>query len=220
MATHYIDAIQSVQATGPYSIGGHSLGGWVAFEIARQLERNGHEVSMLAIIDTPVPVPGRTRDVSKWNSARWIGELADRIAQLLNPDLKLSVVALERLSFEEQLQEFRDALIRTELFPREAGIDHLRNVLELFKAHSQVQYEIAGAAPKVPITLFRTHSAPVHLPSLDGDPTWGWGSIGQVELHYVPGEHLSVLRPPHVKVLAERLGARLAAALQPALLEV
>jgi thioesterase domain-containing protein len=57
MAAHYIAEIRSVQPVGPYHLAGHSLGGWVAFEMARQLQRDGHEVSMLAIIDTPVPVP-------------------------------------------------------------------------------------------------------------------------------------------------------------------
>jgi thioesterase domain-containing protein/acyl carrier protein len=220
MAAYYVDAIQSVQSDGPYCIAGHSLGGWVAFEMARQLQRSNQEVSMLAIIDTPVPLPGRTRDVSNWDSARWIVELSERIAQLMNPELKLSTGTLEGLSFEEQLHQFRDALIRAELFPHEAEIGHLRNVLELFKAHSQVRYEIPYGALRFPISLFRTHSAPVHLSSLDSDPTWGWGSVGKVEVRSVPGEHLSVLRAPHVKVLAEKLRARLAEAVQPVLMEV
>jgi thioesterase domain-containing protein len=175
---------------------------------------------MLAIIDTPVPVPGRSRDVSSWDSARWIAELTDRIAQLLNPELKISAAELQELSFEEQLHKFRDGLVRVELFPREAGIDHLRNVLELFKAHSQVQYKIGGSDLRVPITLFRTHTVPGHLTSLAGDPSWGWEALGKVNIHHVPGEHLTVLRPPHVKVLAAKLGACLAEAAEPVLLEV
>lgn len=34
MAAYYIDAMKSVQKEGPYHICGHSLGGWVAFEMA------------------------------------------------------------------------------------------------------------------------------------------------------------------------------------------
>ena len=41
MASHYIECIKTIQDTGPYILGGHSLGGKVAFEMARQLHRVG-----------------------------------------------------------------------------------------------------------------------------------------------------------------------------------
>jgi hypothetical protein len=146
--------------------------------------------------------------------------LTDRIAQLLNPALKISAAALQGLNCEEQLGKFRDELVSLDLFPREAAVGHLRSVLELFKAHSQVQYEISRCDLQVPITLFRTDAVPAHLSSLDGDPTWGWGAFGKVDVHEVPGEHLTVLRPPYVKVLAEKLGACLSEAVEPVLMEV
>jgi thioesterase domain-containing protein len=34
MATHYLRAIENVEPNGPYLLGGHSLGGWVAYEMA------------------------------------------------------------------------------------------------------------------------------------------------------------------------------------------
>ena len=44
------------------------------------------------------------------------------------------------------------------------------------------------------------------------DSTWGWGDIAAngVELHQIPGQHMNVLRPPQVQVLAEKLSACLA----------
>ena len=41
MATHYIKEMRELQPEGPYFIGGRSLGGMVAFEMARQLREAG-----------------------------------------------------------------------------------------------------------------------------------------------------------------------------------
>jgi thioesterase domain-containing protein len=55
MAAHYISEMRQVQPEGPYRIGGHCAGAWVAFEMARQLQRDGHEVAMLLAVDSEPP---------------------------------------------------------------------------------------------------------------------------------------------------------------------
>ncbi|ORX95071.1 hypothetical protein K493DRAFT_351909 [Basidiobolus meristosporus CBS 931.73] len=59
IASRYLKAILQVQPVGPYYLHGYSFGGLVAFEMARQLEWRGHEVSRLTIIDTLAPHTGR-----------------------------------------------------------------------------------------------------------------------------------------------------------------
>jgi len=60
MAAHYLDEIRTVQAKGPYQLGGFSLGGLVAYEMACQLLAGGEDVSLLVLFDTyasnPKPV--------------------------------------------------------------------------------------------------------------------------------------------------------------------
>jgi amino acid adenylation domain-containing protein len=204
MAAHYLTAIQSVQPHGPYCLGGHSLGGWVAFEMAQLLEQAGEEVAVLAILDTPAPIVREGRDMSDWDNAQWIAELTSKIGQLLNPDLKLAAEELRGLEFTAQLLRFRDALTGAELFPRDAGLEHLEAVVQLFQAHSQVRY-IAKGGIKTGITLLRTDGNTEALPVPCRNATWGWSSLGRVDLHIVPGEHLSMLRPPHVEALGVKL---------------
>ncbi len=48
----YIKEIKTVQSEGPYLLGGHSYGGVVAFEMARQLRENGEEVKFIVLIDS------------------------------------------------------------------------------------------------------------------------------------------------------------------------
>src|SRR5205085_1980189 len=51
MAAHHLSELIRVQPEGPYYLGGYSLGGMVAFEMAQQLRRCGRDVALLAIID-------------------------------------------------------------------------------------------------------------------------------------------------------------------------
>lgn len=57
MASDYIAAIQTIQPQGPYLLGGHSFGSFVAFEMALQLQKQGQEIATLVIFDTPAPTP-------------------------------------------------------------------------------------------------------------------------------------------------------------------
>jgi thioesterase domain-containing protein len=54
-ASYHVDTILSVQADGPYYLGGYSAGGIMAYEIAQQLWTRGREVGLLVLFDTPNP---------------------------------------------------------------------------------------------------------------------------------------------------------------------
>ncbi|MGW0881879.1 non-ribosomal peptide synthetase/type I polyketide synthase [Streptomyces sp. NPDC002671] len=48
----YADLVESLQAEGPCALLGYSLGGNLAFEVAKELERRGREVSHVVIVDS------------------------------------------------------------------------------------------------------------------------------------------------------------------------
>jgi phthiocerol/phenolphthiocerol synthesis type-I polyketide synthase E len=52
MATLYVKEIRRFQPRGPYLIGGYCMGGTLAYEVARQLQAAGEEISLLALFDT------------------------------------------------------------------------------------------------------------------------------------------------------------------------
>ena len=57
MARDYADQMRMVQPEGPYHLLGWSLGGNIAFAVAEELERRGHEVGLLAILDAAPAIP-------------------------------------------------------------------------------------------------------------------------------------------------------------------
>ena len=51
MAAHYVREIRELRPEGPYQVGGFSLGGWIAYEIAQQLRAQGQTVTVV-LFDT------------------------------------------------------------------------------------------------------------------------------------------------------------------------
>lgn len=55
LARDYLAIIRSVQAHGPYFMGGFSIGGVLAFEVAQLLRREGESVGLLVLLDSMLP---------------------------------------------------------------------------------------------------------------------------------------------------------------------
>ena len=57
MAERYVASIRRSYPHGPYSLGGWSVGGVLAYEMAQRLHAEGQEVRTLAIMDSGVLSP-------------------------------------------------------------------------------------------------------------------------------------------------------------------
>ena len=55
VAAAHLDAIREVQPHGPYRLGGFCNGGLLAYEMARQLERDGEQVEYLGLVNPSSP---------------------------------------------------------------------------------------------------------------------------------------------------------------------
>lgn len=52
LVTEYVAGVRSVQAEGPYVLGGYSAGGVVAIEMARRMTEEGDDVALVVLLDT------------------------------------------------------------------------------------------------------------------------------------------------------------------------
>jgi amino acid adenylation domain-containing protein len=59
LADAYVARLLQAQPEGPYTLGGWSSGGAVAFEMARRLEADGRKVDRVYLLDAPAPWPRR-----------------------------------------------------------------------------------------------------------------------------------------------------------------
>ncbi|HEX2243057.1 MAG TPA: alpha/beta fold hydrolase, partial [Gammaproteobacteria bacterium] len=220
MAAEYIDALQVIQPQGPYLLGGHSFGAWVAFEMAQQLQKRGHEVARLFILDTYAPIlPASVDEPAVPPDDAWlIANIARILERLSGKNLEVSYDALHLLDFDEQLNYLRDRLQMAAVLPpqAQAGTKQVRGFVQVFKANSQVHYAPREILP-TPITLFLAgedepehvigNAPPSEIPRREG--AWGWDQFSgeSVEIHTVSGNHITMMTEPYVQDLARRLRA-------------
>jgi len=136
---------------------------------------------------------------------------------------------LQPLSSVEQLQYLQEQMTAAELVPADADREQIARLLAVFKAHSQITYAIAPDAIPTRLLLLRTDSATaegaaadvadsvannsgnfIEVQNGEADPTWGWAAHGPTTVHHLSGDHLSILRTPHVTQLATHLKEALA----------
>ncbi|HVS00085.1 MAG TPA: amino acid adenylation domain-containing protein, partial [Thermoanaerobaculia bacterium] len=195
MAARYIRALREVQPEGPYSLGGWSMGGVVAFEMARQLEQQDEAVDAVVLIDSRAPrqVPERAD-----------GELVALFAQDVSRLLGLGGLDLPpQLDAGEALHWLSAEAERTGLLPPGAGSGEVERRFAAFQANFRALERYSGEPCAAPLILFQA-SRP--------DPDLGWGCLarGPFETHQLAGDHYTLLRPPHVEGLARLLRQRLA----------
>jgi thioesterase domain-containing protein/acyl carrier protein len=215
IAAEYVAAIRSVRPEGPYHLLGWSFGGLIAYEIARQLERQGQDVAFLGLMDTVEPVSAR-------------GWIADDLDLLINASHDLATQAgrrvsiarpeLEPLGLDERFARVLDEL-HAQGVAESFGHDELRDYYDLLKARVQSIHGYVPGPFSGTVTLFRAS-----VNDVDRDPffsawtgqerrTLGWCRVSSdVSVHPVPGAHSTIAREPNVRVLARDLLELLAAA--------
>ncbi len=79
----------------------------------------------------------------------------------------------------------------------------LNDLKRLFHAHAVLANDYAVRPYPGRITLFRPSELPVPIQTREDR---GWGKLAaSVEVHFVPGHHHSMVKDPHVQVLAQKL---------------
>jgi amino acid adenylation domain-containing protein len=185
LAQQYLEQVCTVQRRGPYALGGYSAGGIVAFEMAQQLARCGEPIALLLMIDAAAPPLLIARS----------GELGVDGATI---PASLRVDASQRLSHpvHELLHEATAQLADPSPYA-ERRRRFMVSFYEALLRYVPEQYD--GE-----ITLFETGEG---APKVSSEPVVGWPSLtnGRVAVHRMPGNHLTMLRLPHVERVAVKL---------------
>jgi len=202
MAADYVDEIRRVDPRGPYYLGGFSLGGFVAYEMARQLKAMGAEVALLALVDCSGPllrlskadgIIGHLCNLSRLEAHRIPAYLRKTVAKELRRGLRsLGLAEVLGVQTSESARLLRKLGVK--LGPREHAVAVAN--LKAMRAYEPGAYD--GA-----LTIFRARVRP---PRGYSDPHAGWsGLVPSVVIREVPGDHGSMMSEPHVQRLAEAL---------------
>lgn len=195
MAKHYVQSIKAIQPQGPYQFCGWSSGGVLAFELACQLEVAGDEVSLLALFDAGIPRPGESFDEK---------DIVPMLGLMFPGESPEQIDALREADPEEQMNFFRErAEVAQILFAGSAGTQ-IQHVYHVFQANmaAVVAYEPRSFNGRIVLFRAEDQATPMHE-----DPQLGWGPWASegVEVHEVPGSHLTMFQSPQVEQLIETL---------------
>jgi thioesterase domain-containing protein/acyl carrier protein len=212
MAACYLEEVLDHQPRGPYYLGGYSLGGAVAYEMACRLRRQGHEVGLVALLDKRSGVSrkgfwdhqaltGFLRNLPNWVRDEpfrdGLRQVAARVRERL-PLARARAAALLRRFLNRGRPDVQ------EIFDLDRVPDHYRRLLQTHYEASQ-----AYVPPPYPgrVTVFRARTQPLFRWE---PPALGWeGLAAGVEVRGVAGAHDTILVEPYVRDLARQLGAAL-----------
>jgi acyl transferase domain-containing protein/thioesterase domain-containing protein len=213
MAAHYIKEIQTVQAEGPYFLGGYCMGGTVALEMAQQLHAQGQKVALLALLETynwaNLPAMSFLDDVYYY--AQKI-EFHWRNFLLLKSKEKLTFIQ-EKAKVAKSRKKIWFESIKSKLSHNfNQGSEQQLSLSQFWETNDRAALNYVPKPYPGRITQFR----PVKEYGRYHGPELGWHKLaaGGVEIHELPVYPAGMLVEPFVRLLAKKLKACIHKALE------
>jgi thioesterase domain-containing protein/acyl carrier protein len=199
IAALYISEIMSVHPDGPYCLAGYSLGGFIAFEISRQLLEMGKTVKFLGILDTYAG----NKDISDNISAK----LSKKVKRQFNkiPFFTKSFLRSPREAVAYQVNVLKykfDHLFSKEM---ESYTEHFSPYeKEIYRSYDIAHLCYTLKPADIRISLFNVRK---RLYYLDDLVYLGWDTLAKkgVDIYGVPGDHKTFLYPPNDQEFARIL---------------
>jgi len=211
IAAAYVEKIKALQPEGPYYLGGWSVGGTIAFEMARQLEQQGHQVDGLWLFDTDSPSEQAERETvfSVADEMKFIGSMLpdNWLSEKAKASSTTGELWLEAVNYMEKHGIPVESIIR--FAPQyagqiQAGIENSRiseivRYINLIRTINNAVYDYKPSA-KI--------KARVHFIKAKGS---GWLKVAEweayvenpIETAEIEGDHYTIFNEPSVQELTK-----------------
>ena len=197
MAERYASEIRTLQPRGPYLVVGECSGGQLALELARQLRKNGEDVSLLALVDSFGPGEPRLR--------RFVSARAYRLADSIRM-LRFHLSTVRRIETSARSEYVSERLVRLlgrhrmratgRLGAPSGEVIRQQAFKEALDAHTPEPYP--GR-----VVLFRAERLPWGVASRRD---LGWGAVAaSLEITELPASFGTTMLEPAVGLLAQKL---------------
>ncbi len=206
-AEWYLRAVRKAQPTGAVHLLGHSFGGWVVFEMALRLRREGRRVGSLTIVDSEPPgEPGTLR--TEYTGSEAFLRFLEVFEHAADRTLDIAAGDVEGLEEAARLELLHERLLGIGFLPQRSTPRLLAGPFRAFSSCLRATYAPTGVYP-----------GPVRMVLVD-DPECGdaenahrfaetlagWRRLAPgVECSRGGGNHMTVLKSPHVHHLASLL---------------
>ncbi|AEI43702.1 non-ribosomal peptide synthetase [Paenibacillus mucilaginosus] len=194
MADHYIHEIRQIQPHGPYRLGGWSMGGFIAYEIARRLKQEGEEVIQLALIDSYL---SKTTEVDAETILyNFIRQLAAGPGKTISDSIMISwkSLNLDHAGMCRELQNLG-------LLPEGTSPEEVQRLIEVYTTTVKAFKKYMPSPPSKldieQVQLFRATD------SHEEEGIWT-ELVTSLSLHHVVADHFSIVHSPEVGRLIDR----------------
>jgi amino acid adenylation domain-containing protein len=206
MAAHYIEQVRTIQPQGPYLLGGWSFGGVVAFEMARQLKREGQQIAGLVLFDSWAPPLSQQQSDSADLLVRFIRDTAG----IVGKGMSLDIDSLRSLDWHEQMKCILNQAIRLGILAPDMELSRLEDLFYVFQRNARAfqTYSPPRLNLDSRVVLFRAVEGKDE--SLDGRAL-GWDRliVDSLDVRDIAGDHYSMLTGSGVRTLAQQVKAYL-----------
>ncbi|KQM78524.1 hypothetical protein ASE74_13560 [Pedobacter sp. Leaf216] len=203
IAARYLDEILEINQDGPYNIVGYSLGGFIAFEMAKQLKEMGKAVNLLGVIDTDTGQNAPIRQLDN-NFGHFVKRQFKKIPFIANSFKKRPVNTVKY-----QLNATKKRLFKNFVNQHDSdwGLFTDREK-ELYNQYDQALEKYYLQPSDLKVTLFRVSE---RLYFLDDLTYLGWDrfALQGVEVCEIPGDHKTFISAPHNEAFANILQTNL-----------
>ncbi|MGI9543935.1 MAG: amino acid adenylation domain-containing protein [Cyclobacteriaceae bacterium] len=204
MAQHYVDEIIKKFPDGPYFLGGYCLGGTIAFEMARQLQKMGKQVGPVIMLESyniqSIDFSKRTRLSVLYNKFQ---NLLYHFENLMKANNKSKFFLIkyqaERARFSVALDRLKERFKNG--FKKVSDSDYIHLKIAELNDKAQLAYKPTGFDGK--IVLIKPDK---FFKGLD-DPQFGWQGLASqgVELRKLPISPRGMLVEPFAEMLAKEI---------------
>jgi thioesterase domain-containing protein len=204
LAERYLVMIRQVQEEGPYHLCGLSFGGLLAYEVATKLAIDGQEVGFVALLDTVNPAYYRNL-----STARFLRFFVDVFIARSDKYFR-SLISGDAIAIGRFVREFLVRRISALLWKTRMRVARTTGRAVAVALHDNVR--IFGSisksySPKMfsgKLAVFRAANG---WAEYRHEPALGWDSVvqGGVEVHVIPGDHLTMMEMPNVLDLVKHL---------------
>jgi amino acid adenylation domain-containing protein len=179
VAELYLRTMRAEQPSGPYHLLGYSIGGTIAYEMARQLRLDGERVGFLGLVDA-------------------VNFVKDRkiVAELSVVTFKNVLLWLRGMSLDYKIAYLTATVGR---------VPSLRRLRQLFGAQRQLKAMALRYRPgpiDCDVVLFKSRSSRIGVGA-----DLGWKQVaGGLEICEIESDHISILNEVHAAEIARRIG--------------
>ncbi len=196
VAKYYVSELIAHNPSGPYAIGGYSIGGFIAMEMAHQLSLAGRDVKFLAIFDTDADY---TKDGSRIMPQKISVAEITRFSKLLIKYPAQTIHSLKR-HFKEPENPY-DQLVLSLKSDSGSFYDHIKQIrVKLESAFQQYRMQRFDG----PVYLFRAGYS-IHFTKDRQYLGWQKYTKKEVKEFEVPGDHSTIFNAKNAVVLGNLL---------------